>query len=143
MPRLGPVFYCTEYHGEYVDFPPLVCAPKPVQKPHPPIFVGGELEAAARRIANYGDGWLPRARNTSEYEDPDKLSAARKHIEELMTARGRDASKLNITMWDAPHDRDMNHRFFDAGADRVVHMLNTTDQKSAHEDLERVAEAVL
>ena len=133
----------TEYHGEYVDFPPLVCAPKPVQKPHPPIFVGGELEAAARRIANYGDGWLPRARNTSQYEDPDKLSAARKHIEELMTARGRDASKLNITMWDAPHDRDMNRRFFDAGADRVVHMLNTTDQKSAHEDLERVAEAVL
>ena len=94
----------TEYHGEYVDFPPLVCAPKPVQKPHPPIFVGGELEAAARRIANYGDGWLPRARNTSQYEDPDKLSAARKHIEELMTARGRDASKLNITMWDAPHE---------------------------------------
>jgi len=133
----------TEYHGEYVDFPSLVCAPKPVQKPHPPIFVGGELEAAARRIANYGDGWLPRARNTSQYEDPDKLSAARKHIEELMTARGRDASKLNITMWDAPHDRDMNRRFFDAGADRVVHMLNTTDQKSAHEDLERVAEAVL
>ena len=49
----------TEYHGEYIDFPPLVCAPKPVQRPHPPIFVGGELEAAARRIANYGDGWLP------------------------------------------------------------------------------------
>ena len=89
----------TEYHGEYVDFPSLVCAPKPVQKPHPPIFVGGELEAAARRIANYGDGWLPRARNTSQYEDPDKLTAARKHIEELMTARGRDASKLNIKMW--------------------------------------------
>ncbi|MEC9272359.1 MAG: LLM class F420-dependent oxidoreductase, partial [Chloroflexota bacterium] len=87
----------TEYHGEYVDFPPLVCDPKPVQKPHPPIFVGGELEAAARRIANYGDGWLPRARNTSQYQDPDKLSGARKHIEELMTARGRDASKLNIT----------------------------------------------
>ena len=133
----------TEYHGEYIDFPPLVCAPKPVQKPHPPIFVGGELDSAARRIANYGDGWLPRARNTSQYENPDKLSAARKHIEGLMTARGRDASKLNITMWDAPHDWDMNQRFFDAGADRIVHMLNTTDQKSAHEDLEKLAEAVL
>ena len=133
----------TEYHGEYIDFPPLVCAPKPVQKPHPPIFVGGELDSAARRIANYGDGWLPRARNTSQYENPDKLSSARKHIEGLMTARGRDASKLNITMWDAPHDRDMNRRFFDAGADRIVHMLNTTDQKSAHEDLEKLAEAVL
>ena len=60
-----------------------------------------------------------------------------------MTQRGRDASVLNITMWDAPHDREINRRFFDAGADRVVHMLNTTDEKSAHEALERVAEAVL
>ena len=133
----------SEFHGKYIDFPPLICDPKPVQKPHPPIFVGGELGAAARRIANYGDGWLPRARNTSQYQDPEKLSGARRHIEELMTARGRDASNLNVTMWDAPHDRDMNRRFFDAGADRVVHMLNTTDEKSAYEDLERVAEAVL
>ena len=114
-----------------------------MQKSHPPIFVGGELESAARRIANYGDGWLPRARNTSQYENPDKLPGARKHIEELMTARGRDAANLNVTMWDAPHDRAMNRRFFDAGADRVVYMLNTTDEKSAHEDLERVAKAVL
>ena len=37
----------------------------------------------------------------------------------------------------------MNRRFFDAGADRVVHMLNTTDEKSAHEAIQRVAEAVL
>jgi hypothetical protein len=60
-----------------------------------------------------------------------------------MTQRGRDASVLNITMWDAPADRAMNQRFFDAGANRVVHMLNTTDEKSAHEAIERVAEAVL
>ena len=133
----------SEFHGKYIDFPPLICDPKPVQKPHPPIFVGGELNAAARRIANYGDGWLPRARNTSQYQDPGKLSSARRHIEELMTARGRDISNLNVTMWDAPHDRDMNRRFFEAGANRVVHMLNTTDEKSAYEDLERVAEAVL
>lgn len=133
----------TEYHGEYVDFPPLVCSPKPVQKPHPPVFVGGELGAAARRIAAYGDGWLPRARNTSQYQDPDKLPAARKHIEELMTARGRDSSILDITMWDAPADPEMNRRFFDSGANRVVHMLNTTDEKSAHEAIEKVAEAVL
>jgi hypothetical protein len=61
----------------------------------------------------------------------------------MMTERGRDASTFNVTMWDAPPDREMNRRFADAGANRVVHMLNTTDQKSAHEDLERVAEAVL
>jgi len=133
----------TEYHGEYIDFPPLVCAPKPVQKPYPPIFVGGELKNAARRIARYGDGWLPRARNTSQYQDPDKISGAREHIEDLIKQEGRDASEFNITMWDAPPDRDMNRRFADAGANRVVHMLNTTDERSAHEAIEKVAEAVL
>ena len=120
-----------------------MCAPKPVQKPYPPIFVGGELKNAARRIARYGDGWLPRARNTSQYQDPDKISGAREHIEDLIKQEGRDASKFNITMWDAPPDRDMNRRFADAGANRVVHMLNTTDERSAHEAIEKVAEAVL
>ena len=110
---------------------------------HPPIFVGGELDSAARRIATYGDGWLPRARNTSQYQDPDKLTGARKHIEEMMAARGRDTSTFNITMWDAPPDREMNRRFADAGANRVVHMLNTTDEKSARAAIEKVAEAVL
>ena len=60
-----------------------------------------------------------------------------------MTARDRDASNFNITMWDALPDREMNRRFADAGANRVVHMLNTTDEKSAREAIERVAEAVL
>ena len=55
------------------------------------------------------------------YHDPDKLPEARAHIEELYRANGRDPSALNITMWDAPPDREQNRRFFDAGADHIVH----------------------
>src|SRR5580692_7335269 len=52
-----------EYHGEMVDFDPMMTWPKPVQKPHPPIWVGGAFPHAARRAIRYGDGWMPhRAR---------------------------------------------------------------------------------
>ena len=133
----------SEFHGRWVDFPPIICNPKPVQKPHPPVMIGGELKRAAQRVADYGDGWLPRARNTSVYQDPDKLPGARNHIEELYRANGRDPSDLNITMWDAPPDREQNRRFFDAGANHIVHMLTTRDERSTLEAIERVAEAAL
>ena len=132
-----------EFHGRWVDFPPIICNPKPVQQPHPPVMVGGELRRAAQRVADYGDGWLPRARTTSEYHDPAKLPEARRHIEELYRANGRNPSSLNITMWDAPPDRGQNRRFFDAGANHIVHLLTTRGERETLEELERVAEAAL
>jgi NAD(P)-dependent dehydrogenase (short-subunit alcohol dehydrogenase family) len=51
----------AEYHGQIVDFPPMNSWPKPVQKPHPPIIVGGAFRLAARRALRYGDGMLPAA----------------------------------------------------------------------------------
>ena len=133
----------SEFHGQWVDFPPIICNPKPVQQPHPPVLIGGELRRAAQRVADYGDGWLPRARTTSAYHDPSRLPEARRHIEDLFRAKGRNPSQLNITMWDAPPDREQNRRFFDAGADHIVHMLTTRDERSTLEALERVAEAVI
>src|SRR5580704_10671369 len=49
----------AEYHGEIVSFDPVFTWPKPVQKPHPPILVGGGFPQGARRAIRYGDGWLP------------------------------------------------------------------------------------
>ena len=132
-----------EFHGRWVDFPPVICEPKPAQRPHPPVLVGGELRRAAQRVADYGDGWLPRARNTSEYSDPGKLPGARRHIEELYRANGRDPSALKIVMWDAPPDREQKRRFFDAGADHIVHLLTTGGERATLEALEQVAEAAL
>src|SRR5437667_8341523 len=51
----------AEYHGDLVDFPPMMAWPKPVQKPHPPVIVGGAFPYAARRALSYGDGWNPDA----------------------------------------------------------------------------------
>ena len=51
----------AEYHGEFVNFDPMIARPKPVQKPHPPIHVGGAFPHGARRAIRYGDGWIPVA----------------------------------------------------------------------------------
>jgi probable F420-dependent oxidoreductase len=47
------------YHGDFVEFSGIAFEPKPVQKPHPPVLIGGNSKPAMRRAARYGDGWLP------------------------------------------------------------------------------------
>jgi probable F420-dependent oxidoreductase len=49
----------AEYHGEMVDFGPMWCWPKPVQKPHPPVLLGGNGPKVLKRVINYADGWMP------------------------------------------------------------------------------------
>ena len=65
----------AQFHGQYVDFDPIFAWPKPVQQPHPPIYVGGESDAALARLARFGDAWFPRS-NTS----PDKLRQVREWL---------------------------------------------------------------
>ena len=49
----------AEFHGRYDDFPPVYCYPKPFQKPHPPILLGGNAPNVLQRVVRWGDGWLP------------------------------------------------------------------------------------
>ena len=101
-----------EYHGEIVDFDTMMTWPKPVQKPHPPVILGGAFPHAARRAVRYGDGWYPNAAsgNPEEY-----MPAFRKMAEEA----GRDPASLPVTLGGAPEDADKLKRFRDLGAARV------------------------
>src|SRR6266566_8782631 len=81
----------AEYHGDLVDFSSMMTWPKPVQKPHPPILVGGAFPWAARRAVRYGDGWFPIA-GGDRYGDPmDYLPRFRRMAEE---AAQRDPQSL-------------------------------------------------
>jgi hypothetical protein len=86
--------------------------PKPVQKPHPPVILGGAFPWAARRAVRYGDGWYPNAGsgNPQEY-----LPRFRQMAEEA----GRDPKSLPVTLGGAPEDPDMLKRFRDLGVVRV------------------------
>jgi len=85
------------FNGEYVSFSDLGFVPKPVQKPHPPIWVGGESPRALRRVARFADGWFPIGTNPSypmgtETQLADAISRLHRYVEE----EGRDPSDISI-----------------------------------------------
>ena len=112
-----------EYHGDIVNFDTLMTWPKPVQKPHPPVILGGAFPWAARRAVRYGDGWYPNAAsgNPEEY-----VPAFRK----MATEAGRDPKSLSLRLGGAPDDADKLKHFRDIGVDavNVTLMSETRDQ---------------
>ncbi len=101
-----------EYHGEHVNFDPMMTWPKPVQMPHPPVYIGGGMPYAARRALAYGDGWLPHATRPT-YTLLEKLPEFR----EMEKAAGRT---VPITAFGAEHDPDAWAAYADAGIERIV-----------------------
>src|SRR5438874_2129933 len=102
----------AEYHGDLVNFSPMMTWPKPVQKPHPPVILGGAFPWAARRAVRYGDGWYP---NASSGNPEEYVPAFRKMAEEA----GRDPKSLSLRLGGAPDDADKLKRFRDMGIDAV------------------------
>jgi probable F420-dependent oxidoreductase len=128
----------AEFHGKYYDFPPVRSYPKPAQKPHPPVILGGGAKNVLQRVVAWGDGWLPN-RIT-----PDELRERRATLDRLAKEAGRDPAALTISVHGQPADRDLIRRFHEAGATRVLVRPATvkTDAEMAAE-LTRIAEAVL
>ncbi len=105
-----------EYHGELVDFPQMMAWPKPVQKPHPPVIVGGAFPQAARRAIRYGDGWIPiagRGQNGGVEEMMTKFRA-------MVTDAGRELSSVPVTLFAMADNLDVLKRSCDLGVARAV-----------------------
>jgi probable F420-dependent oxidoreductase len=111
----------AEYHGEFVNFDPMMAWPKPVQKPHPPVIVGGAFPFSARRAIRYGDGWIPQASRGGYGEIAELIPRFR----EMATEAGRDPSKIEITVWFPKRDLDLMKRYQDLGVARVVFNLES------------------
>ena len=107
-----------EYHGEFVKFDKMKMWPKPYQKPHPPIIVGGRLEFAARRAFRYGDGWIPRD-DWLETEGIQSIHTFRK----MAADAGRDPASLPISIFRHPDNLDRLKLCRDLEIDRVVFTL--------------------
>lgn len=125
------------FHGRTVSFGPLRFEPKPVQRPHPPILVGGESEAALRRAAELGDGWYGVGHT------PASAAARVARLRELLAAAGRAGAPFDFTVSHRGElGRDDVARYAEAGVTRVV-SLPWRRAREAEEGLGRLAERVL
>ncbi|MBV9835649.1 MAG: LLM class F420-dependent oxidoreductase [Alphaproteobacteria bacterium] len=106
----------AEYHGEFVNFDPMMAWPKPVQKPHPPILVGGAFPFSARRALRYGDGWIPH-RARKQYDDVFDLMP---NFRQMAAEANRDLASVPVTIWGAKPDADLLRRDRDGGITRTI-----------------------
>ena len=126
----------AEYHGEFVNFDPMMTWPKPVQKPHPPVIVGGAYPDAARRAVRYGDGWIPLAGRPGQYGDVfDYVPKFRA----MLTEAGRDATTFPISLFSSSDDLDTLKRYRDLGIVRSVVSLPAAKEDVVLPILDRVA----
>ena len=106
----------SNYEGRFHSLKNVVQNPKPVQKPHPPIYVGGESDAALARVARLGNGWY--GFNLTPETLPERLQALEAHLSQ----HGRSRREIDIIV--SPYlqkpDIDMVRRFRDQGVDEVV-----------------------
>ncbi|MDI2031673.1 LLM class F420-dependent oxidoreductase [Saccharopolyspora sp. TS4A08] len=116
----------AEFHGEFVDFDPIYAWPKPVQRPHPPIYIGGESERSIARVAEFGDGWLPRG-GTENLGD--------------LISRVRDEAgkRVPVTLFGAEDDAAKLTGYAEAGVDHALLMLPTRPRDETLRKLDELA----
>jgi len=101
-----------EHHGRFFDFDPVMFEPKPIQRPGPPLHIGGDGPAALRRAATVGDGWIPM--NHSVEEIPEKVAL----LAELRQRAGRPG-RTEVTLGAQVNGPADVERYAEAGIDRV------------------------
>lgn len=129
----------SSFNGRYVRFPEVIVEPKPVQRPHPPILIAGELALAARRAAEWGNGWMPRYL----WSTPEMVEEGRRRMEEGWREHGRDPATLDITLFGCRRDRAEISRWADAGVTRILFVLPMEGEADTVARLERIAERVM
>ena len=125
-----------EFKGEFQSFEPMMTWPKPVQKPHPPILVGGAMPHAARRAIAYGDGWIPLGGRGADVLE--QLPRFR----QMAAEAGRDADSLPVSVFGAEMDEDMLKRLRDAGIARVTFSLESEKEDQVLPVLDKIASLI-
>jgi len=127
-----------EYHGELVDFPKMRTWPKPVQKPHPPVIIGGAFPHAARRAVRYGDGWVPHAARP-HYPDVTEFLP---QFRQMAAEAGRRPDAVPVTVFGVSDDLDRLKRYRERGIARVVVSLSSAKAEEILPILDRWADLI-
>lgn len=129
----------SSFEGEHYALPPCRMYPKPVQRPHPPIHVGGESAAAMRRAARHGDGWYSFNRL------PDELDEPLERLDAMLDEEGRTRGDLQLTV--SPYFHPVDAAAVDAyrarGVDRLVVLCLAFDVDGLRTQLDGLVASVL
>ena len=120
----------AEYHGELVDFGPMWCWPKPIQKPHPPVLLGGSGPGVLKRVVAYADGWMP-----NRGDDLPRIP----QLQQLARAAGR--GPIPVTTYPKADAAELA-KHAEAGVERCIYYVPPDGRDQALSRLEELAALV-
>jgi probable F420-dependent oxidoreductase len=124
----------ASYSGRYVEFERIWCWPKPAQKPHPPVLVGGNGPRVLDRVLAFGDEWMPN--RTSDEELAARISELRSRAEDV----GRE--RIPVTVMGAAAEAARIDRLAEIGVDRIVFWLPPDSASAVEEGFDGYVAAV-
>jgi probable F420-dependent oxidoreductase len=107
----------AEFHGELVNFDPIWCWPKPAQKPHPPVLLGGESGHTLQRVVDFCDGWFPRGRSEQA------ILPGLADLKARAGRAGRDMKTISVSVFGAKPDDKTLDTYRSAGITRALFRL--------------------
>jgi len=127
----------AEFHGEFVDFDPSWAWPKPVQDPHPPVYVGGMGPGVEDRVLDFGDAWLPQR------VGPDNIGQFEERANALQQ-RAADAGRGRIPMslFGAETSSEALDGYRRIGLDRAIYGVSSADRDTVLKELDELAKLV-
>jgi probable F420-dependent oxidoreductase len=123
----------AEYHGRHVDFDPIWSWPKPVQKPHPPVLVGGVGDKVLDRVIAYGDEWIP-----NRVKSPEELGERIAELQRRAGAAGR--ARIPGTVFGAKGEVRLLERLRASGVTRSLFYLRPDEPAAMQRQLDELGE---
>ena len=114
----------AEFHGEFVNFDPIWSYPKPVQKPHPPIYLGNNTPNGRQRVVEFCDGWFPIAARAGD------LAAGVADLRQRAEKAGRDPRSIPVSVYSASPEELAIQSYEKAGAERTIFALPSADRET-------------
>jgi probable F420-dependent oxidoreductase len=123
----------AEFHGEIVRFGPIWAWPKPAQKPHPPILMGGESGHTLQRVVDFCDGWFPRGRVG------ERVLGGLADLRARASRAGRDMKTISVSVFGTASDEALLDRYAAAGITRAILRLPSEGRDAILSRLDRYA----
>ena len=123
------------FHGEFVNFESIWSYPKPVQKPHPPVLLGGESDHTLQRVVDFCDGWFPRGRTAD-------ILARLAELRTRAARAGRDMRTISVSVFGAKTDPALLDRYAEGGVTRVIFRLPSEGREAVLPLLDQYAKLI-